>query len=152
MLWIVLLLSFLHSEAFYSSIVNNKGVRKQPLQFHHRSHLLKDRRNAVWKLCSQRLDRSATPYENLIVGVTKETTPFESRVAQTPQTVAELVQNNFTVWIERNAGLASNIKNEDYEAVGAKIVSSEDIWKADIVVRCFDNFFEKTKINLFSLF
>lgn len=38
--------------------------------------------------------------------------------------------------IEKDAGVASHFNNSDYEEAGAKIVSSEDIWKdSDIVMK-----------------
>ena len=71
---------------------------------------------------------------NIIIGIPKETIPSERRVAQTPQTVAELIQQNFTVWVEENAGIGSTISNEEYKAVGASIVPRSMVWKADILV------------------
>jgi NAD(P) transhydrogenase len=75
-------------------------------------------------------------YSEITVGVPKETFPLEKRVAATPETVSKLVQPGFNVLIEKDAGIASHFKNEDYEAAGAKLVDSADLWKnSDIVMK-----------------
>ena len=77
-----------------------------------------------------------TEYSNLTVGVPKETFPLEKRVAATPETVSKLVKPGFKVLIEKDAGIGSHFKNADYEAAGAKIVDSADLWKSsDIVMK-----------------
>lgn len=64
------------------------------------------------------------------VGVPKEIKVHESRVALTPDGVAELVRAGHHVSIESGAGLSSAITNEDYFAHGAKIVESVvDLWQ-----------------------
>ena len=41
-----------------------------------------------------------------------------------------------SVLIEENAGLASHFNNADYEAVGAKIVTTDDVYaKSDIIIK-----------------
>jgi len=75
-------------------------------------------------------------YSKLTIGIPKETFPLEKRVAATPETVGKLVKPGFSVFIERDAGLASHFKNSDYEAVGAKLVDAADIWKnSDIIMK-----------------
>lgn len=75
-----------------------------------------------------------TPYDQLTVGVPKETFPLEKRVAASPESVQRLVKPGFNVVIEKEAGAASYFSNADYEAVGAKIV--DDVWKeSDIVLK-----------------
>lgn len=74
-------------------------------------------------------------YSDLTVGIPKETFPLEKRVAATPETVSKLVKPGFSVVIEKDAGMASHFKNEEYEAAGAKLVDSADVWKSDIVMK-----------------
>ena len=52
------------------------------------------------------------------------------------QSVGKLSTPGFQVLIESDAGLASHFNNSDYEAAGAKIVSSDEIWsQSDIVMK-----------------
>jgi len=73
----------------------------------------------------------------MIVGVPKEIKVHESRVAITPEGVAEFVAAGHTVLIEDLAGLGSAISNEDFTAVGAQICSSAaEVWaKADLLLK-----------------
>lgn len=73
----------------------------------------------------------------MIVGVPKEIKVHESRVAITPEGVAEFVAAGHTVLIEDGAGLGSAISNEDFTAVGAQICSSAaEVWaKADLLLK-----------------
>jgi alanine dehydrogenase len=73
----------------------------------------------------------------MIVGVPKEIKVHESRVAITPEGVAEFVAAGHTVLIEDGAGLGSAISNEDFIAVGAQICSSAaEVWaKADLLLK-----------------
>jgi alanine dehydrogenase len=71
------------------------------------------------------------------IGVTKEIKNHEYRVGLTPQGAAELVRNNHSVLIERNAGAAIGFGDERYVAAGAKIAASaEDVFaSADMIVK-----------------
>jgi NAD(P) transhydrogenase len=72
----------------------------------------------------------------MTVGVPKESFPLEKRVAATPESVGRLVQPGFSVIVEDGAGQDSFFSNADYEAVGAKIVGADDVWKqSDIVLK-----------------
>ena len=73
----------------------------------------------------------------MIVGVPKEIKVHESRVAITPEGVAEFVSAGHTVLIEDGAGLGSAISNQDFTAVGAQICSSAaEVWaKADLLLK-----------------
>mmetsp|Transcript_16061 Transcript_16061/g.15471 ORF Transcript_16061/g.15471 Transcript_16061/m.15471 type:complete len:1066 (-) Transcript_16061:82-3279(-) len=75
-------------------------------------------------------------YDKLTVGIPKETFALEKRVAATPETVSKLSKPGFTVLIEQDAGLGSHFLNEEYEAAGAKIVSTDEVWSnSDIVLK-----------------
>jgi len=65
----------------------------------------------------------------MIVGVPKEIKVHESRVAITPEGVSEFVAAGHSVIIEDGAGVGSSLTNEDFIAVGAKIVADADaVW------------------------
>jgi len=59
----------------------------------------------------------------LRIGVPKELTPGESRVALAPHAVHELVRAGHRVLLEAGAGEASSIPDERYEEAGARITA-----------------------------
>jgi alanine dehydrogenase len=73
----------------------------------------------------------------MLIGVPKEIKPQEHRVALTPSGVMEFKKNNHDVLIETNAGVASGFVDEDYEAVGAKIVTTaKEVWnRAEMIMK-----------------
>jgi alanine dehydrogenase len=62
------------------------------------------------------------------VGVAKEIKPDEYRVALTPAGARELVQRGHEVLVEATAGEGSAFPDRVYEAVGARIVATDDVW------------------------
>jgi len=69
------------------------------------------------------------------IGVPAETRAGETRVAATPETVKKLAAKN-EVRVQSGAGAASSIRDADYQAAGALIVSSAaDAFDADIVLK-----------------
>ncbi len=71
------------------------------------------------------------------VGVPKEVKNHEYRVAVTPVGVHELTQHGHEVVVEKNAGLGSQIPDDEYVAAGATIIdSADDVWgEADTVLK-----------------
>jgi len=69
------------------------------------------------------------------IGVPAETRAGETRVAATPETVKKLAAKN-EVRVQSGAGAASSIRDADYQAAGALIVSSAaEAFDADIVLK-----------------
>jgi len=62
----------------------------------------------------------------MIIGVPRERKVHEYRVALTPQTVRVLVQRGHSVIVERNAGVGSGIRDEEFRRAGAEIVEGEE--------------------------
>ena len=62
------------------------------------------------------------------IGVAKEIKTDEYRVALTPAGALELVQHGHEVLVETTAGDGSAFPDADYERVGARIVSLDDVW------------------------
>lgn len=58
----------------------------------------------------------------MIIGVPKEIKNNENRVGMTPAGVAELVKRGHTVYVQATAGINSGFSDEDYVAVGARIL------------------------------
>ncbi|HEX3224089.1 MAG TPA: alanine dehydrogenase [Nocardioides sp.] len=71
------------------------------------------------------------------VGVPKEVKNHEYRVAITPIGVHELTAHGHDVYVEKNAGVGSQIEDSEYEAAGAKILGSADeVWdNAEMVLK-----------------
>jgi len=69
----------------------------------------------------------------LLIGVTRETAPRETRVAATPATVKQLITLGYDVVVESGAGLASAFSDEAYAEAGARIGTDTDAWQADVV-------------------
>jgi NAD(P) transhydrogenase subunit alpha len=69
------------------------------------------------------------------LGIVTETRPDEKRVAASPQVVAKWVKGGWDVVLERGAGAAASYPDEQYQAAGAKLVTRDDAWHADIVLK-----------------
>ena len=69
------------------------------------------------------------------IGVPKEIAKTEKRVALIPKVVLKLRQLGFGVCVEKGAGESAGILDRDYELVGAKIVSTEEVWACEIVIK-----------------
>jgi alanine dehydrogenase len=57
------------------------------------------------------------------IGVPKETKTLEGRVALVPAAAGDLVKRGHEVWIEKDAGVKSGFKDEEYTALGVKIAA-----------------------------
>lgn len=70
------------------------------------------------------------------IGVPKEIKNNENRVGITPAGVSVLVNAGHSVFIEKNAGVGSGIKDEEFIEAGAKIVdSAEEAWSQKMVIK-----------------
>jgi NAD(P) transhydrogenase subunit alpha len=66
------------------------------------------------------------------IGVVRETTPGERRVALVPETVGRLAKSGNEIVVERGAGEASSFPDRMYTDAGATI---SDAWDAELVVK-----------------
>ncbi|HQW46064.1 MAG TPA: hypothetical protein PLZ98_03265 [Chitinophagaceae bacterium] len=72
----------------------------------------------------------------VFIGIPKENSFQENRIALTPQAVAVIVNNGNRVAIEHHAGMASSFSDNDYSEAGAQIVyDKQEIFKADIILK-----------------
>lgn len=73
----------------------------------------------------------------MIVGCPKEIKIMENRVGLIPATVRSLVNLGAIVWVEKGAGIGSNISDKAYIEAGAKIIdNAQDIWQqSDIIAK-----------------
>jgi alanine dehydrogenase len=70
------------------------------------------------------------------IGVAKEIKQDEYRVALTPAGAGELRQRGHEVVVETGAGVGSTFPDAEYEAVGARVTSVDDVWaSSDMVLK-----------------
>ncbi|MDQ5820776.1 MAG: alanine dehydrogenase [Actinomycetota bacterium] len=70
------------------------------------------------------------------IGVAKEIKSDEYRVALTPAGALELGRRGHEVAIETGAGLGSSFADSAYEAVGARVLSVDDVWSdSDLLLK-----------------
>ena len=63
----------------------------------------------------------------LYIGIPKEISFQENRIALTPLSVALLINNGHEVILESNAGAAAKFSDKDYSDQGARIVRVHDV-------------------------
>eukprot|EP01068_Selenidium_serpulae_P020642 Selendium_serpulae@DN8886_c0_g1_i1.p1 len=69
------------------------------------------------------------------IGCVLETTENETRVAQSPESVSQLLKLGIEqVLIEESAGVKASYPDDAYRNAGAQIVKRADAWKADCVL------------------
>ncbi|MEQ8337407.1 MAG: alanine dehydrogenase [Cyclobacteriaceae bacterium] len=75
-------------------------------------------------------------HKALFIGVPKEISLQESRVALKPESVDVLTSNGHDVWVEASAGKSAHFSDHEYSEAGAKIVySSKEVYQADIILK-----------------
>lgn len=73
---------------------------------------------------------------NITIGIPRETTFQENRVALAPEAVAVLVNNGHKVIIESGAGENAFFPNQDYADAGGELVNGhEEVFKTDIILK-----------------
>jgi NAD(P) transhydrogenase subunit alpha len=71
----------------------------------------------------------------LRIGVVKEATPGERRVALTPEVIGKLAAANVEILVESDAGAGAWIDDNQYQAAGARVVDATTLYaEADIVL------------------
>ena len=74
--------------------------------------------------------------KNLVIGIPKEESNEENRVALVPSSVHNLVLHGHNVIIESGAGEKSFYKDNDYSEAGAEITSSKKrVFESDIILK-----------------
>lgn len=73
---------------------------------------------------------------SMSIGIPKEEDGDEARIALTPQAVEQLVNNDFKILIEREAGKGSNFTDQTYSEFGATIVNSKkEVYECDVILK-----------------
>ena len=73
----------------------------------------------------------------MIIGILKETSPEETRIAATPQTAVSFQKAGFDVWIEQSAGIKAGFEDNLFKQSGAQIKKDkkEILKNADIILK-----------------
>lgn len=73
--------------------------------------------------------------QGLTIGVPKELTEGEGRVALTPPHVVKLIKAGASVKVESGCGDISGFPDEKFKAAGAEIASVDEVWKSKVVTK-----------------
>jgi len=74
--------------------------------------------------------------QRLFIGISKETTLQENRVALVPHAVATLTAHGHRVVVENGAGEESNFSDYEYAEAGAQLAhNTEEVFKADVLLK-----------------
>ena len=106
-------------------------------------------RSSLRQFCSKATSESApkgTPYNQLTIGIPKESFPNERRVAISPAAVKTLTKAGFSVVIENEAGSEAKFSNSEYEASGASVKKREEVFGSDIVLKVRSPTLEEVKL------
>jgi alanine dehydrogenase len=85
--------------------------------------------------------------QSLTIGIPRETSFQEKRVALIPDAVGLLVANGHEVLVETNAGKSSKFSDKEYSEVGARIVyDTKEVFQANIVFKVAPPSLEEVKM------
>lgn len=74
--------------------------------------------------------------ERLVIGIPRESSFQEKRVALVPEAVAMLVAHGHEVVVETEAGKEASIQDRDYSEAGARIAySAKEVFEANIILK-----------------
>jgi alanine dehydrogenase len=89
----------------------------------------------TYETLEETLDVKA-PASELFIGIPKEVSFNENRIALTPDSVSVLVNNGHRVLMEAGAGEGSNYTDHDYSEAGAKIcIHKKEVYECEILVK-----------------
>ena len=74
--------------------------------------------------------------KSLFIGLPREVSLQENRIAITPESVRLLVRNGHEIIVEKGAGEGAKFSDNDYSEAGARIVySPQEVFEADLIVK-----------------
>ena len=73
----------------------------------------------------------------MIIGVPREVKDHETRVGLVPSAAHALIEAGHTVIVQSTAGEGSSLSDEDYEAVGARVIpEASDVWsESELIIK-----------------
>lgn len=91
---------------------------------------------AAMMLPQEKLQAVGSKRKRLYIGIPKENSMQENRVALTPESVQLLVNNDHRVVVETGAGEASHFSDNEYSEAGAEIAySTKQVYEADLILK-----------------
>ncbi len=69
------------------------------------------------------------------IGIPTEIREYECRVAATPETVKKMLASGCQVLVQKGAGERASITDAAYQTAGAELVSAEEVYQADILLK-----------------
>jgi alanine dehydrogenase len=91
---------------------------------------------SVMMLPQEQLQRVGHKKKRLFIGIPKEISLQENRVALVPEAVQLLVNNDHRVVIETGAGEASHFSDNEYSEAGAQIAyTTKEVYEADLILK-----------------
>jgi alanine dehydrogenase len=91
---------------------------------------------AVMMLPQEKLQAVGNKKKRLYIGIPKEISMQENRVALVPEAVQLLVNNGHKVVVETGAGKASNFEDNEYSECGASVAySTKEVYEADLILK-----------------
>ncbi len=69
------------------------------------------------------------------IGIPKETTSGENRVAASPTSIKALIKLGFDVVVEKGAGRKASFNDADLVEAGATILPTDETWQSDIIYK-----------------
>lgn len=77
-----------------------------------------------------------TSQNSLLIGLPKEVSLQENRIALTPEAVTILVRNGHNVIVEKSAGEKAKFSDQDYSEAGAQIAySPQEVYEANLILK-----------------
>lgn len=77
-----------------------------------------------------------TSQQSLRIGLPKEISLQENRIALTPEAVAILVRNGHQVVVEKGAGEGAQLSDNEYSEAGAQVVySPQEVFASDLILK-----------------
>ena len=74
--------------------------------------------------------------QSLLIGLPKEVSLQENRIALTPEAVAILVRNGHQVVVEKGAGEGAQFPDHEYSEAGAQIAySPQEVYTSDLILK-----------------
>ncbi len=81
------------------------------------------------------LERAKEP-KNITIGLPKEISEVEDRIALIPETIAQLTELGHEILVEKEAGMGAHYTDEKYQLAGAKIVNTkQEVYDADLIIK-----------------
>eukprot|EP00544_Gedaniella_sp_CCMP2646_P015719 CAMPEP_0202482952 /NCGR_PEP_ID=MMETSP1361-20130828/2298_1 /ASSEMBLY_ACC=CAM_ASM_000849 /TAXON_ID=210615 /ORGANISM="Staurosira complex sp., Strain CCMP2646" /LENGTH=1116 /DNA_ID=CAMNT_0049111045 /DNA_START=12 /DNA_END=3362 /DNA_ORIENTATION=- len=91
---------------------------------------------AVFEQEENRILGQPIPYDELTIGVMKETFKGENRVSQTPDSIKMLIKEGFNVVVQAGAGEKAGLSDQAFLDAGAIVLQGDQFFKeADIITK-----------------